>query len=144
MAAMALSRRGFSSSAAIAVQVLLVGARERLKGDAAAAAERWTGPVITAQADGLAGAKSQPKARSMSVIDALFGAGLDRPVEGLPRAVIESMNDQGAAGRRGRPAERDQRHVGRRHGRGRQRRSDGDLLSQEAGPSPSAGAALLR
>src|SRR4029078_8985307 len=30
------------------------------------------------------------------VIDALFGAGLDRPVEGLPRAMIESMNTQPA------------------------------------------------
>ena len=30
------------------------------------------------------------------IIDALFGAGLDRPVEGLPRAMIEAMNAQPA------------------------------------------------
>ena len=30
------------------------------------------------------------------VIDALFGAGLDRPVDGLPRAMIERMNAQSA------------------------------------------------
>ena len=30
------------------------------------------------------------------IIDALFGAGLDRPVEGLPRAMIEAMNAGGA------------------------------------------------
>ena len=30
------------------------------------------------------------------IVDALFGAGLDRPVEGLARAMIETMNAQAA------------------------------------------------
>ena len=67
------------------VRVLLVGSRERLKGDAATAAERWTGTVEAANPTGVAPADA--------VIDALFGAGLDRPVEGLPRALIEAMNN---------------------------------------------------
>jgi ADP-dependent NAD(P)H-hydrate dehydratase / NAD(P)H-hydrate epimerase len=70
------------------VQVLLVGEAERLKGDAALAAKRWSGAVAPADPRGLDGANV--------VIDALFGAGLDRPVEGQPRAMIERMNDQPA------------------------------------------------
>ena len=47
------------------------------------AAEQWSGPV-------------EPARRSLAdcdiIIDALFGAGLDREVEGLPRAMIKAMN----------------------------------------------------
>jgi ADP-dependent NAD(P)H-hydrate dehydratase / NAD(P)H-hydrate epimerase len=78
VAARLLGERGYQ------VQVLLVGEAARLKGDAALAAKRWTGPVLPAQPSGLHGADV--------VIDALFGAGLDRAVEGLPRAMIEAMN----------------------------------------------------
>ena len=70
------------------VRLLLAGDAERLKGDAALAAQRWQGPVAPAQASRLEGADV--------IIDALFGAGLDRPVEGLPRTLIESMNAQSA------------------------------------------------
>jgi ADP-dependent NAD(P)H-hydrate dehydratase / NAD(P)H-hydrate epimerase len=70
------------------VRVLLIGDRAKLKGDAAAAAERWTGPTAPAAPGALAGAQA--------VIDAVFGAGLDRPVEGLARAMIEAMNACGA------------------------------------------------
>jgi hydroxyethylthiazole kinase-like uncharacterized protein yjeF len=66
------------------VDLLLVGEAERLKGDAALAAKKWNGPIASAQPDGLAGADI--------IIDALFGAGLDRPVEGPARAMIEAMN----------------------------------------------------
>ena len=60
----------------------------RLKGDAALAAERWSGPVEQAAPAAITGQDL--------VIDALFGAGLDRAVEGLPRAMIEAMNASGA------------------------------------------------
>jgi ADP-dependent NAD(P)H-hydrate dehydratase / NAD(P)H-hydrate epimerase len=66
------------------VRVLLLGERNRLKGDAALAAQRWSGVCAAASPAALAGADA--------VIDALFGAGLDRPVEGGARAMIEAMN----------------------------------------------------
>ena len=90
MAATALWRRGCSPSAAIASACMLVGERARLKGDAALAAKTWTGPVEAGRARRTRGTAPT------SSIDALFGAGLDRPVEGLPRAMIEAMNAQAA------------------------------------------------
>lgn len=71
------------------VRVILVGRREALKGDAARAAAAWNGEVVA----GDAGAIGRPAL----IIDALFGAGLDRPVEGAPKAAIEAMNASGAA-----------------------------------------------
>ena len=82
VAARCLAERGYH------VQVLVVGEAARLKGDAALAARRWTGPVQSAQPEGLGDADL--------IIDALFGAGLDRPVEGLPRAMIKAMNASAA------------------------------------------------
>jgi hydroxyethylthiazole kinase-like uncharacterized protein yjeF len=82
VAARSLAERGYH------VEVLLVGEAARLKGDAALAANKWTGPIAAADPAALGGAQV--------VIDALFGAGLDRPVEGLARAMIESMNAQPA------------------------------------------------
>ena len=70
------------------VRLLLVGEREKLKGDAAEVARRWGGPVEAASPEALGGAGV--------VVDALFGAGLDRPVEGVPRAMIEAINAAGA------------------------------------------------
>jgi NAD(P)H-hydrate epimerase len=57
------------------VRVALLGARDRLAGDAALAASRWRGPV-----EPLAPAAV---ARAHLVVDAVFGAGLARPVEGM-------------------------------------------------------------
>src|SRR5580704_9887057 len=82
VAARLLAERGYR------VDVLLAGSAAQLKGDAALAAKKWTGPVTAARPEGLAGADI--------VIDALFGAGLDRPVETLARALIEAMNAQSA------------------------------------------------
>lgn len=81
VAARILAERGLQ------VRLCLVGDRGRLKGDAACAAERWSGPVEAAAPAVLADCDV--------IIDALFGAGLDRAVEGLPRAMIEAMNVRG-------------------------------------------------
>ncbi len=78
VAARVLAERGHK------VRVSFVGDRSRLKGDAALAAERWRGPVDQAEPAAVIGHEV--------IVDALFGAGLDRPVEGLPRAMIEAMN----------------------------------------------------
>jgi ADP-dependent NAD(P)H-hydrate dehydratase / NAD(P)H-hydrate epimerase len=78
VAARALVERGFP------VRVLLLGDAGRLKGDAAHAAGRWNGPLDAAAPAGVAG--------TGIIIDALLGAGLDRPVEGAARAMIEAIN----------------------------------------------------
>ena len=82
VAARQLAKRGYAAT------ILLVGAVEQLKGDAAASAKAWNGPIAAAVPAGLAGADI--------VVDALFGAGLDRPVDGVARAMIEAVNAQGA------------------------------------------------
>src|SRR5580658_6209997 len=69
-------------------RLLLSGERSRLKGDAAQAAQRWQGSVEAAEPHALE--------NTDVIVDALFGAGLDRPVEGAPRAIIEAMNASGA------------------------------------------------
>jgi hydroxyethylthiazole kinase-like uncharacterized protein yjeF len=66
------------------VRLMLVGDRERLKGDAALAAERWGRPIEPAD--------SAKLGTPAMLVDALFGAGLDRPVEGVARALIEAIN----------------------------------------------------
>jgi hydroxyethylthiazole kinase-like uncharacterized protein yjeF len=78
VAARVLAGRGYE------VRVCLVGDSARVKGDAGIAAGRWSGPVAAASPEALADADV--------IIDALFGAGLDRPVEEAPRAMIEAMN----------------------------------------------------
>ncbi len=71
----------------ISVRVLLFGERGRLKGDAAEAARRWKGQTLAATPDALEGCGL--------IVDALFGAGLDRPVEGQAAALIAAMNESG-------------------------------------------------
>jgi len=82
VAARRLAERGYP------VEILLAGEVGRLRGDAALAAKSWAGPIGAADRHRLEGAQV--------VIDALFGAGLDRPVEGMARAMIEAMNTQPA------------------------------------------------
>ncbi|TPE53863.1 NAD(P)H-hydrate dehydratase [Amaricoccus solimangrovi] len=65
------------------VSLSLLGARDRLRGDAALAAARWTGPVHPAGPDLPAAAL---------LIDALFGVGLDRPIEGLAAEIVAAVN----------------------------------------------------
>jgi len=69
------------------VRLCFVGDRSKLKGDAGQAAGRWSGPVEDAAPESLANCDA--------VVDALFGAGLDRDVAGLPRAMIDAMNASG-------------------------------------------------
>ncbi len=65
------------------VTLALDGPAGKLKGAAAVMAARWEGPVAVLDAAALDGAEL--------VVDALFGAGLSRPLEGAPRAVIEAL-----------------------------------------------------
>jgi ADP-dependent NAD(P)H-hydrate dehydratase / NAD(P)H-hydrate epimerase len=81
VAARILAERGFEA------RLCLVGDRARLKGDAARAAERWTGAVEPVSPTTLSDCDV--------IIDALFGAGIDRALEGLPRTMIEAMNASG-------------------------------------------------
>jgi NAD(P)H-hydrate epimerase len=69
------------------VRLALLGDVARLSGDAAAAAARWRGGVLPLTPEVLDG--------GALVVDALFGAGLARPIEGVARAVIEAINARG-------------------------------------------------
>ncbi len=66
------------------VRLFLLGDRAALKGDAAEMARRWPLPMRPATPDAL---------QSMHlVIDALFGAGLSRPLEGEAAELVEAVN----------------------------------------------------
>lgn len=69
------------------VTLALLGTRERLKGDAAVHAGRWDGPVLPLEATPLDG--------PALVVDALFGAGLQRPVEGAAAALLDAVAARG-------------------------------------------------
>ncbi|HTV89938.1 MAG TPA: NAD(P)H-hydrate dehydratase [Stellaceae bacterium] len=69
------------------VRLALFGERSALTGDAALAAARWPGPFEALAAAGLDGAEL--------VIDALFGAGLARPIDGTAAAVIDEFERRG-------------------------------------------------
>ncbi len=84
---------GFVAAAELAAQgrevsVILMCEREALQGDAASAARGWKFPVLpfTPQAIG----------KPALIIDALFGAGLSRPINGEPHDVIAAINANGA------------------------------------------------
>lgn len=66
------------------VRLALLGARSDLRGDAAVAAERWSGPIEAVDPHLLTG--------NPLVIDALFGAGLTRPLDGMARRIVEAMD----------------------------------------------------
>src|SRR6266545_2209211 len=85
VAARLLAERGHG------VRLLFAGSRDRLKGDAALAVQRWRGEIEPATPGRLEGGN-----RPDAIIDALFGAGLDRAVEGPARAMIAAMNAAGA------------------------------------------------
>jgi ADP-dependent NAD(P)H-hydrate dehydratase / NAD(P)H-hydrate epimerase len=78
VAARVLAERGWP------VRLALLGAVAALRGDAAAAAARWRGAIEPLHPTALDGA--------VLAVDAIFGAGLARPVEGPTRAVIEAID----------------------------------------------------
>ena len=71
-----------------AVSVAALGPVAALRGDAAAAAASWHGPVLDAT-------EVEPRRHDL-VVDALFGAGLSRPLEGAALALVRRV---AAAGR---------------------------------------------
>jgi hydroxyethylthiazole kinase-like uncharacterized protein yjeF len=73
--AIALAQNGWP------VRVALLGRREDLRGDARLHATRWSGGVETVTASAIEGAAL--------VVDALFGSGLRRPLEGQ---VVDTLN----------------------------------------------------
>ncbi len=84
---------GFVAAAELAahgreVQVILLCERESLQGDAASAARGWKYPVLPFN--------PQAIGKPALIIDALFGAGLDRAVKGEPFEMIEAINANGA------------------------------------------------
>jgi hydroxyethylthiazole kinase-like uncharacterized protein yjeF len=83
VAARRLTEAGFS------VEVLPLVEAAALKDDAARAAASWHGPIS---------AIDETPFEADLVIDALFGAGLSRPVEGTAAAVITRLNEWAKAG----------------------------------------------
>ncbi len=78
VAARLLARRGY------AVELGLLGSPDALRGEAAAAASRYASPVLAAADIDLEGADL--------AVDALFGAGLARAIEGEARTIVERIN----------------------------------------------------
>jgi NAD(P)H-hydrate epimerase len=65
------------------VKLALLGSRDSLKGDAAGAAGRWTGELAPFTPESLDGAGL--------VVDAIFGAGLSRVLDGEALRLVEAM-----------------------------------------------------
>ena len=68
------------------VRVGLLGKAKKLQGDAAQAAAHWSGPLEELTPDMLDGQEL--------VIDALFGAGLNRPLDGVAKDVADAINQR--------------------------------------------------
>jgi ADP-dependent NAD(P)H-hydrate dehydratase / NAD(P)H-hydrate epimerase len=84
---------GFVAAAELAargreVSVILLCERDSLQGDAALAAKGWKFPVLPFN--------PQAIGKPALIIDALFGAGLNRPVKGEPHEMIQAINANGA------------------------------------------------
>ena len=84
---------GFVAAAELAargrdVSIILLCERDSLQGDAALAARGWKYPVLPFNLQAIG--------KPALIIDALFGAGLNRPVKGDPLEMIEAVNANGA------------------------------------------------
>src|SRR5215212_4585997 len=64
-----------------AVQVVLVGERRSLLGEAAAMAALWENDILAASPQALEGAKL--------AVDAMFGTGLSRPIAGIAADLVD-------------------------------------------------------
>ena len=71
-----------------AVSIILLCDRDTLQGDAGLAARGWKGPVLPCDPRSIG--------TPALIIDALLGAGLNRPVKGDPHDIIEAINASGA------------------------------------------------
>ena len=132
---------GFVAAAELAargreVAVVLLCERDSLQGDAALAARGWKYPVLPFN--------PQAIGKPALIIDALFGAGLNRPVKGDPLEMIEAINANGApvlavdlpSGING--------TTGAVMGVAIDAAGDGDVLPPQARASSAAGAEALR
>ena len=72
------------AEAGLRVRVALLGPRDALSGDAAEMARQWRGGVEPATPESLIGAGL--------IVDALFGAGLSRPLAGMAAQLVEAIN----------------------------------------------------
>jgi hydroxyethylthiazole kinase-like uncharacterized protein yjeF len=70
------------------VRVALLGARESLRGDAAEAARTWAGSIEPLEPQAIRGASV--------IVDAIFGAGLARAVDGQVLATLKAVAESGA------------------------------------------------
>jgi len=79
------------------VTVYLLGAKSELRGDAATNAKRWRNKVqpLDAALDVIAGLETPD---DLLVVDALFGAGLSRPLEGTSKILAELLTVSQALG----------------------------------------------
>ena len=68
------------------VKLALLGSRDKLKGEAAQAASLWTGSLAPFSTQCLDGAGL--------VIDAIFGAGLSRPLDGEALAMVQALTSR--------------------------------------------------
>jgi ADP-dependent NAD(P)H-hydrate dehydratase / NAD(P)H-hydrate epimerase len=84
VAAQVLRERGYT------VRLALLGSREALSGDAAKVSRQWGGEVEPMNADAVHNADV--------IVDALFGAGLSRPLTGLARQAVEMVARAADAG----------------------------------------------
>ena len=66
------------------VRLALLGAVGALKGDASRMAQLWTGAVEPFAPEAIAGAHI--------IVDAIFGAGLSRPLDGIVKKTVEAVN----------------------------------------------------
>ncbi|HXJ81311.1 MAG TPA: NAD(P)H-hydrate dehydratase [Candidatus Methylomirabilis sp.] len=77
------------------VQVVVIGHRSEVKGDAVVSLGRWRGPIEEVAAEPRLRALGRDLARADVIVDALLGTGLDGPARGLVAGAIDAVNGAG-------------------------------------------------